>query len=111
MPDCRHEDPDRCHEEMDQPVCPLLIFREGLVTRVVDEELVVYDPVKDRIALLNSSAAVVLELCDGSRTEKAITEAVAESFSMDPSQVAESVAKTLSQLRQTELFENPGQVV
>lgn len=39
-----------------------------LVEERVEDQLVVYDPWRDRVHLLNTSAAAVLDLCDGKTT-------------------------------------------
>ena len=42
-----------------------------------------YHPGRDRVHVLNATAALVLELCDGRRGYREIEEMVAEAFSVD----------------------------
>ena len=55
-------------------------LRDDIVTRVIDDELVIYDPVSDLTALLNISAAVAVDLCDGTRSLDEIVAEVRELF-------------------------------
>jgi Coenzyme PQQ synthesis protein D (PqqD) len=50
----------------------VLTRRAGLDIHVVDDGYVVYDIAENRIHYLNIAAAVVLELCDGSRTPECL---------------------------------------
>ena len=59
--------------------------RDDLVVRCVDEDFAVYDPVRDRLALLNPSAALVFDLCDGSNTLQDIVAEVIRAFALDAS--------------------------
>lgn len=70
-------------------------LRENLVVRQVEEDVVVYDPVFDRTALLNFSAAVILELCDGSRTTREITRDLSITFSLETREVTTDVDTVL----------------
>ena len=54
--------------------------RDDLILRHVDEDFVVYDPMCDRLAVLNQSAALVFDLCDGSNTFEDIVAEVARVF-------------------------------
>lgn len=49
----------------------------GVVERVVDGELVLYDPARQRVHVLNPTAAFVWARCDGSHAEAEIVEALA----------------------------------
>lgn len=43
---------------------------------MVEEDLVVYDPLSDRTLLLNPVAAAILDLCDGTRDAHAVAAAL-----------------------------------
>ena len=69
--------------------------RDDLIYRHVDDDFVVYDPVTDRTSLLNVSAAVFLDLCDGTRTLGEIASAVADVFPAEGEDLEEDVTSTL----------------
>ena len=73
------------------------MLREDLVVRWVDGDLVIYDPITDRTALLNPSAAVVLGLCDGTRDPGQIVDAVQENYPHSEQDVATDVETVLAQ--------------
>ena len=80
--------------------------RADLVFRTVDEDLVVYDPLSDRTSLLNLSAAVILDLCDGTRDARAIAGALQEE--LGEGEVPESdVQRLLVELEGQGFFELP----
>lgn len=66
-------------------------LRDDLVIRQIEDQFVVYDPVEDATALLNASAALVMELCDGTRTPDDIAVEVARVFAMKPDDVRDDV--------------------
>lgn len=78
---------------MTLPLRPRL--RDDLIFRQVEEDFVVYDPVSDRTALLNLSAAAVLDFCDGDRTADEIADEIAEAFSVDAETVLADVDAVL----------------
>ena len=55
---------------------------EGLDRNETDDGMIVYQESTDRVHHLNPTAAVILELCDGSRTAGEIAAAVAEVFGL-----------------------------
>jgi hypothetical protein len=55
---------------------------DGLDINETDDGLIVYQESTDRVHHLNPSAAVVLELCDGTRSADVIARLVAETFSL-----------------------------
>jgi len=55
---------------------------EGLDLNETDDGMIVYQESTDRVHHLNPTAAVILELCDGSRTAHDIAAAVAEVFGL-----------------------------
>jgi Coenzyme PQQ synthesis protein D (PqqD) len=63
----------------------------GLEIHEADEGLIVYQEDTDRVHHLNKTAAVILELCDGTRSDKEITEAVGEIFGLREPPEAETM--------------------
>ncbi len=80
-------------------------LRDEIVLREVDEDIVVYDPVSDKIALLNQSAAVILSYCDGSHSVSDVVSKVAEVFAQPADRVDEDVRTTIEGLRAQGLLE------
>lgn len=87
---------------MSAPARPRL--REDLVFRQIDHELVVYDPLADRICLLNHSATAVLELCDGTRTPAEVAAEIRAAFSLDSETARGEVERVLAELASHGLF-------
>ena len=79
--------------------------RSDLIFREIEGEFVVYSPSGDRSALLNPTAAMVLELCDGSRTPGEIAAKISESFSVPPEEVLRDVEAALAKLSENEFLE------
>ena len=79
--------------------------RADLVFRTVDEDLVVYDPLMDRTSLLNLSAAVILELCDGTRDARAIAGALREELGGEAEVPEDDVERVLAELEGQGFFE------
>jgi hypothetical protein len=55
---------------------------EGLDVNETDDGLVIYQESTDRVHHLNPTAAVVFELCDGTRSADDIARLVAETFGL-----------------------------
>jgi hypothetical protein len=55
---------------------------EGLDITETDDGLIVYQESTDRVHHLNPTAAVVLEICDGTRTVEQIARVVGETFGL-----------------------------
>ena len=55
---------------------------EGLDVNEVEDGVIVYQESTDRVHHLNPTAAVILELCDGTRTVEDIARAVADLFGL-----------------------------
>jgi hypothetical protein len=73
-------------------------LRAELIFRQLEEDLVVYDPVTDITALLNASAAAVLDLCDGTRESHEIAAEVAAMLKVDGQSISGEVKKALNDL-------------
>ena len=75
------------------------MLRKGVVWRRLDDGYVLYDPVTDETALLNLSAAAVLEFCDGTRAVNDIAEEIARVFGVDEIAAAAEIHDVLEALR------------
>ena len=71
----------------------------------IDGEAVVYDPTGQQIHYLNYSAALMLDLCDGTATIRQMAEAVADVYEMQVDEVEKQVRKTVRDLRLRSLLE------
>ena len=63
--------------------------------RLVDGELVLYDPKRQRVHSLNPTAAYVWQACDGEHDERQIAEALAERYPDNSAAIEEDVKDTL----------------
>lgn len=80
--------------------------RSDLVFREIEGEFVVYSPSGDRSALLNPTAAMVLELCDGTRTPRQIAAEIMESVPVAEEVVRPDVEAALAKLSENEFLES-----
>jgi len=71
---------------------------DGLERNEVEDGLIVYQESTDRVHHLNPTAAVILELCDGSRSTEEIAAAVGETFGLPdpPEQETEACIEDLA---------------
>jgi hypothetical protein len=76
---------------------------ERLELSEAEDGLVVYDESIDRVHHLNTTAAVILQLCDGTRDAHAIAEFLAQGFGLDAPPLGETIA-TLEKLTQEGLI-------
>lgn len=81
-------------------------LRSDIALRKVDEDFVAYDPVKDRVVLLNLTAAVALELCDGERSCEEIAEQVRARFQGAGEEALDEVRAILLQFSANGLVES-----
>lgn len=72
---------------------------EGIDVVEVADGFVVYHPDRDRVHFFNHTAAVVLELCDGTRSDEQIVDVVARAWEL-PEPPDDEVTQCLAQLRQ-----------
>jgi hypothetical protein len=63
---------------------------ESLEVNEADDGLVVYDPERDHVHHLNPSAAVIFDLCDGSRSVEEIALVLADVYGLDTPPVTEA---------------------
>ncbi|MCP4654658.1 MAG: PqqD family peptide modification chaperone [bacterium] len=73
-------------------------LRDGVIFRQVGKDSVIYNPMTDHTALLNVSAAAVLDLCDGSRTAGEIANELAALFAGEERDVLAGVEATVNDL-------------
>ena len=56
---------------------------QALEVNEADDGLVVYDPARDTVHHLNPSAAIIFDLCDGSRSPEQIARVLGEVYGLD----------------------------
>jgi PqqD family protein of HPr-rel-A system len=76
---------------------------ERLELSEAEDGLVVYDESIDRVHHLNPTAAVILQLCDGTRDAQSIAEFLAQGYGLDEAPLEQTVA-TLEKLSQEGLI-------
>lgn len=78
---------------------------EGLITKEVEGELLIYDRARDRAHCLNESAAAIWKLCNGRRSVSEISAQWAVSSEQNPESSERIVWLALDQLRRSHLLE------
>jgi hypothetical protein len=76
--------------------------REGLVIQPIEDEIILYDPARDETHLLNQTAVLVWQQCDGKHTIATIAANVAQATATQVSE--ELVRYTLAQLQRKRLL-------
>lgn len=71
----------------------------GLLSRTVDDEVVILDRQTGQVHRLNVTASCIWDLCDGANTPAQIADQLAARFSGTTDQVLEDVLTTISRLR------------
>ena len=71
---------------------------EGLDVDQTDDGYVIYEPDKDRVHHLNPTAALILELCNGTNSVAGIAEALQEAFHL-PEPPTRMVEEVLTQMK------------
>ena len=64
----------------------------SLEVNEAEDGLVVYDPATDMVHHLNPSAAVIFDLCDGTRDPEAIARVLAEAYDLHSPPLDQAVA-------------------
>ncbi|MDR3500188.1 PqqD family protein [Aerococcus mictus] len=77
---------------------------EGLDVNEVADGYVVYQPSADKVHYLNHTAAVILELCDGTTTLDEIGEVLRESYALTTAPM-EEIKECIAQLKSQGLLE------
>jgi hypothetical protein len=84
-------------------------LRADVLTREVEDELLLYDAKNGETLLLNATAASILDLCDGERDAGAITKVIVEVVpGAEKSVVQADVQKTLAELQAKGFLEDAG---
>jgi PqqD family protein of HPr-rel-A system len=75
-----------------------------LLVREVEGEVLVLDPVSDRVHQLNASASLIWRMCERGSDVAEIAEALTIEFEVDSKSAAKDVEDTLSALRALNLL-------
>ena len=75
-----------------------------VVQHEIDGEIVLYDPKRNRVHTLNPTAAVIWQLCDGSRTADQLAEDMAILYTMDLSVIKGDLSQMLRELEESHLL-------
>jgi hypothetical protein len=78
--------------------------KDGLEMHEVGSQFVIYETGRDAIHYLNSTAALVLEFCDGNHSSAEIAALVQEAYGLPAAPLGE-VSGCLSELRKTGLVD------
>ena len=65
---------------------------ESLEINEAEDGLVIYDPATDMVHHLNPSAAVIFDLCDGTRDPDAIARLLGEAYGLHPPPLEQAIA-------------------
>ena len=79
--------------------------RGTLATEEIEDDLLLYDSGKDHVHLLNVSASVIFELCDGTRTAEEIAQEIVKLVTPGDHDIGKDVGRTLGELREKGLIE------
>ena len=72
--------------------------REGATAVELDDNLALYDDVGQLLIMLNSSAALIWECCDGATTVDDMVRQLTAAHSADAAEIAEDVRRTVAKL-------------
>jgi hypothetical protein len=76
----------------------------GLLSRTVDDEVVILDRQTGQVHRLNVTASFIWDLCDGANTPDQIADELAAAFSATTDQMIEDVRTTIAHLRELGLL-------
>ncbi len=79
--------------------------KDNLEIKEVEEDLILYDPLKDAVFLLNNTAKIMLEMCDGNFTVLEMVDIISETLNLDRRKVLEDLKKSLNELRKKDIVE------
>ncbi len=79
--------------------------RDTLAAEEIEEDLLLYDPDRDLVHLLNVTALAIWELCDGTRTTQEIARELEKLVSSGDHDIGKDVERTLGELREKGLIE------
>lgn len=89
--------------DLDEADAPAV--RTDLETALIDDELVIFDPVAVRVHQLDRLGSVIWQFLDGSATVRELIGDLAEGFGVPPTQVRADLATLLGQLRNEGLLD------
>ncbi len=75
-----------------------------VVQHEIDGEIVLYDPKRNRVHTLNPTAAVVWQLCDGSRAADQLAEDMAILYDKDLSVIKQDLSQVLKEFEKSHLL-------
>lgn len=79
--------------------------RDDILTQESGDEIMLYDPTADELHILNPTAQLIWELCDGTHSVEQITAEVRGKFTVAADiDVAGDVAQTLSEFANKKLL-------
>lgn len=87
------------------------VRREGASAVGLDDNLALYDDVGQLLILLNSSAATVWELCDGTRTLDQVIGALTEAHPVEARVIVEDVRQTVRKLAELGLLSEAAEAI
>jgi Coenzyme PQQ synthesis protein D (PqqD) len=76
-----------------------------LTTVEIDGEVSAYNPLTDRVVMLNATASDVFTLCDGTMDEDAIADLLARAYRADVAEVRAGVVEAVTMLVSERLVE------
>ncbi|GIU91959.1 MAG: hypothetical protein KatS3mg011_0865 [Acidimicrobiia bacterium] len=79
--------------------------RPHILEEEVDDDLVLYDPSRESVTVLNTTAADIWRLCDGSLTLDEVVERLAAAYGTSAEQIRGDVARTVGRLVEEGLLE------
>ena len=77
---------------------------EGVLTRELDGELVIYDPERDLAHALNPTAKLVWDLCGGRTDQSIIVQAIRDRYDVADEVASRDVQTVLDQFRELDLI-------
>ena len=84
--------------------CPRRAIR--VADRLVDGELVLYDPDEQRLHVLNPTAGLIWRLCDGKHRESDLVATLADRYPRDRSAIEEDVPRIIERFRTEGLLQS-----
>lgn len=78
--------------------------KPGLEIRTVGEEVLVHDPERGKVHVLNASAGKILELCDGTRTVEEVAVGLANAYLAQTERVRPDVDRALGEFKALDLL-------
>lgn len=79
--------------------------KENIEVREVEDDLILYDPSKDAVYLLNKSAKIIFEMCDGNFSVNEMADIISETLNINRKKVIEDLKKTLNEFRKKDIVE------